>query len=165
MAPKSPARKTKTRSSKSQSSLSELNEKNKNENIDLITSSEKTLGDKPCTPVNLSQQAIMIQKTSAEGLMNLLREVGLAYLELSQYNCRKAIELFQALPSQHYNTGWVLSHLAKAHFEMNDHNEAVRYFSEVRDKEPYSIDLMDYFSTALWHLQKEVQLSSLAQVL
>ncbi|MCL4129600.1 UNVERIFIED_CONTAM: hypothetical protein GTU68_044571 [Idotea baltica] len=95
--------------------------------------------------------------------MTLLKDVGNSYLQLSQYNCKKAIELFSALPSQHYQTGWVLSHLAKAFFEMNDYDEAISYFNEVREKEPYSLHLMEFYSTALWHLQKEVQLSSLAQ--
>lgn len=58
--------------------------------------------------------------------MMLLKDMGNAYLQLSQYNCKKAGELFSALPSQHYQTGWVLSHLAKAFFEMNDYEEAIK---------------------------------------
>lgn len=65
VAPKSPARKAKTRSSKSQSSLSELNEKNKSENQDIISPSDKPLLEKPTTPQNLAQQAHAIQKQSA----------------------------------------------------------------------------------------------------
>ncbi|KAB7495212.1 Cell division cycle protein 27-like protein [Armadillidium nasatum] len=157
VAPKSPARKTKTRSNKNQTNLAELNEKNKSENHDIISTSEKTLADKPCTiSLNLAQQAISIQKHCADGLMTLMKDIGGAYLQLSQYNCKKAIELFSALPSQHYQTGWVLSHLAKAYFEMNDYEESIR-------KNPIHLNLMEYYSTALWHLQKEVQLSSLAQ--
>lgn len=38
-----------------------------------------------------------------------------------------------------------------------------RYFSEVREREPYRLQLMELYSTALWHLQKEVALSALAQ--
>ncbi|KAG7161398.1 Cell division cycle protein 27-like 1 [Homarus americanus] len=65
VAPKSPARKTKTRSSKSQSSLSELNEKNKSENQDIISPADKPFPEKPATPQNLAQQALSIQKHSA----------------------------------------------------------------------------------------------------
>ncbi|XP_037804473.1 cell division cycle protein 27 homolog isoform X2 [Penaeus monodon] len=163
VAPKSPARKAKTRSSKSQSSLSELNEKNKSENQDIISPSDKPLLEKPTTPQNLAQQAHAIQKQSAEGLMALLRDMGAAYQQLAQYNCARAIELLTALPTQHYRTGWVLSHIGKAHFEMNNYQQAVKYFSEVREREPHRLDIMEYYSTALWHLQKEVQLSALAQ--
>lgn len=38
-----------------------------------------------------------------------------------------------------------------------------RYFSEVREREPYRLQLMELYSTALWQLQKEVTLSALAQ--
>jgi len=36
-----------------------------------------------------------------------------------------------------------------------------RYYSEMRAKEPYRVDGLDWLSTALWHLQKEVDLSAL----
>ena len=58
--------------------------------------------------------------------MQLLRDVGAAYQQLSQFNCRRAVELLTALPSHQYNTGWVLSMLGKAHFELNDYKQAVR---------------------------------------
>ncbi|KAK4310422.1 hypothetical protein Pmani_018019 [Petrolisthes manimaculis] len=164
---KSPARKTKTRSAKSQSSLSELNEKNRSsENQqDIISPSDKPFSEKPTTPQSLAQQALTIQKQSAEGLMWLLREVGAAYQQLCQYNCKRAVELLTALPSNHYHTGWVLAHIGKAYFEMNDYLHAARVFGEVRELEPHRLQLMEYYSTALWHLQKEVQLSALAQEL
>lgn len=38
-----------------------------------------------------------------------------------------------------------------------------RYFSEVRELEPYRDTLMELYSTSLWHQQKEVALSALAQ--
>lgn len=160
---KSPARKTKTRSSKSQSSLSELNEKNKSENQDIISPTDKPYPEKPPSPQSLAQQAFAIQKQSADGLMALLRDMGSAYQQLAQYNCERAIELLSALPTQHYRTGWVLSHIGKAYFEMNDYQQAIKFFSDVREWEPHRLHLMEYYSTALWHQQKEVQLSALAQ--
>lgn len=61
-----------------------------------------------------------------EGLMALLRDMGAAYQQLAQYNCARAIDLLTALPTQHYRTGWVLSHIGKAHFEMNNYQQAVK---------------------------------------
>lgn len=61
-----------------------------------------------------------------EGLMSLLRELGMAYQHLSQFNCTQAVEILSVLPAQHYNTGWVLSMLARAHFEMIDYKKAAR---------------------------------------
>lgn len=56
--------------------------------------------------------------------MSLLKELGMAYQHLSQYNCAQAIEILSVLPTQHYNTGWVLSMLARAHFEMIDYKKS-----------------------------------------
>lgn len=61
-----------------------------------------------------------------EGLMSLLRELGTAYQHLSQFKCMQAVEILSILPTQHYNTGWVLSMLARAHFEMMDYKKAAR---------------------------------------
>lgn len=141
---------------------------------------------------------------SLEGLMALLREIGIAYQYLSQYNCRKAIECLEALPPQHFNTGWVLSMMGKAYFELSDFQTSIRfvfllrtitqcgvwnlimnsfsflswrvicwyepifhyrYFREVRVREPHRTQMMEIMSTALWHLQCEVELSALAQEL
>nr|CAD7438158.1 unnamed protein product [Timema bartmani] len=153
--PKSPSRKTKSRSSKTnlnKASFSDLNERNRSdkERSETITSSDSKL----------------ICNTSVQnGLMSLLRDIGSAYLHLSQFNCRKAIECLDNLPEQQHSTGWVLSMLGKAHFELTEYEKASEYFREVREKEPYRCQLMELYSTALWHLQKEVTLSALAQEL
>lgn len=43
--------------------------------------------------------------------------------------------------------------------------QAARVFEEVRRIEPYHIDGLDFYSSVLWHLHKEVELSLLAQEL
>lgn len=58
--------------------------------------------------------------------MSLLRELGTAYLYLSQFNLKKAIETLSNIPSRHYNTGWVLCMIGKAYFELTDYQQAVR---------------------------------------
>ena len=60
---------------------------------------------------------------SSEGLLALLREIGRAYVALSQYDCRKAIALFSSLPPQHYNTGWVLSQVGRARYELAEYQK------------------------------------------
>lgn len=37
------------------------------------------------------------------------------------------------------------------------------YFAQVWEKEPYHVEGMELYSTALWHLQREAALSALAQ--
>ncbi|XP_035234217.1 cell division cycle protein 27 homolog [Stegodyphus dumicola] len=97
--------------------------------------------------------------------MQLLQEMGKAQLYLGHYCCRKAIEVLNSLPPQHYETGWVLTTLGKAHFELAEYSQAITLFEEVRRLEPHRLQGMEYYSTALWHLQKEVALSTLAQEL
>lgn len=170
--PKSPSRKTKQRISKcnlnKNSSYTDLNTRNKmeKEKSETITSSEikteKSAISNSSTE-NCIQQAVQMQKQSAEGLMCLLRDIGQAYLDLAQFNCASAIERLNALPPNQFNTSWIYCLLGLAYFERADYETSAKYFSEVHDKEPYRLEYMDVYSTALWHLQKEVALSALAQ--
>ncbi|XP_012284910.1 cell division cycle protein 27 homolog [Orussus abietinus] len=168
--PKSPSRKTKARLSKSnmnKANFNELNERNRTEKekSETITSEKVIANTNALNQSNASHCALLLQKQCAEGLMSLLRELGMAYQHLSQFNCMQAVEILNVLPSQHYNTGWVLSMLARAHFEMIDYKKSASYFAEVRQLEPQRTELMEIYSTVLWHLHAEVQLSTLAQEL
>ncbi|XP_071943025.1 cell division cycle protein 27 homolog [Antedon mediterranea] len=130
-----------------------------------IQKPENTPSDLKSTPVNQQARLLNFQKASAEGLMSLLRDMGKAYSSLCQFDCRKAIAQFSNLMPHHYNTGWVLSQVGKARFELAEYQQAVKLFKEVRRIEPHRTEGMALYSTALWHLQKEVALSSLAQEL
>ena len=59
----------------------------------------------------------------SEGLMSLLQGLGRAYSALAQFECKRALELFSALPPQHYNTGWVTCQVGRAHFEMAEYQK------------------------------------------
>ncbi|OWF44237.1 Cell division cycle protein 27-like [Mizuhopecten yessoensis] len=123
-------------------------------------------GTKPLQSDTPSQtQILQIQHQSLCGMLNLLQSMGRAYQALSQYDCRKAIECFQDLPLHHYNTGYVLCKVGRAYFELAQYQKAERVFSEVRSLEPYHLDGLEIHSTTLWHLQKDVELSTLAQEL
>jgi anaphase-promoting complex subunit 3 len=50
--------------------------------------------------------------------MVLLQDLGKAYLALCQFECARALSLFSSLAVHHYNTGWVLCQVGRAHFEM-----------------------------------------------
>ncbi|GIY69720.1 cell division cycle protein 27 homolog [Caerostris darwini] len=156
---KAPTKKPKTRTTRtpiSEPKESELNEINKPEN---------QYENKLSNSFSMMQAALSIQKASAEGLMTLMQELGKAQLYLGHYYCRKALEVLNNLPPQHYETGWVLTTMGKAHFELAEYNQAISFFEEVRRIEPHRLQGMEYYSTALWHLQKEVALSTLAQEL
>ncbi|PSN43924.1 Cell division cycle protein 27 [Blattella germanica] len=60
------------------------------------------------------------------------------------------------------NSGSIQNIMQQA-LQLQKQSAVTRYFSEVREREPYRCQLMELYSTALWHLQKEVALSTLAQ--
>ncbi|XP_065212104.1 cell division cycle protein 27 homolog isoform X2 [Planococcus citri] len=150
--PKSPSRKTKSikLSKNSKSTFGDLNEKNKLES------------DSNLSIQNACQQVLALQKQSMEGLMALLRNFGTAYLYLAHYDLNKALDSFLDLPMPQQNTALVMSYCGKAHVALHQYKEAIRYFERVREKEPYRDSMMEIYSTALWHLHKEKDLSSLA---
>ncbi|XP_076460272.1 cell division cycle protein 27 homolog isoform X2 [Babylonia areolata] len=156
--PKGVGRKAKSRSSKCQQ---ELNELNKSEGAGGGKGGGKAGGgghpDQPSSAVLLH-----LQQQSLGGLLRLLLGVGKAYAALSQYECASAVELFEELPEHQYNTAWVLSHIGRAYFEQGDFQKAASIYADVRRLEPYQLLGMDRYSTSLWHLQREVELSALA---
>ncbi|GAB1604795.1 division cycle 27 homolog [Argonauta hians] len=153
--PKSGTRKSKSKLSKSQQ---EMNEINKVENI--LDCKQSCGYDGP----NFSQLAHMRQQSLA-GILKLLQSMGRAFQALTQYECKRAIELLSELPQHQYQTGWVLCQVARAYFELNNYIQAEKVFAELRELEPYHMEGMDLYSTALWQLQREVELSALAQEL
>ncbi|XP_025096976.1 cell division cycle protein 27 homolog isoform X2 [Pomacea canaliculata] len=150
--PKGVGRKSKSRTSKSQQELNEINK------------SEAGAGTKMAPNIEQPTAAhiFLMQQQSLGGLLKLLLVIGKAYGALAQYDCRRAVQLFGELPEHQYNTAWVLTQIGRAYFEQGDFQKAASMFSEVRRLEPYQLLGMDVYSTALWHLQREVELSALA---
>lgn len=113
----------------------------------------------------LKQAALKMRRASAEGLLTLLSSLGQSALAIGQFRCHDAIGTLESLPRKHYNSGWVLTALGRAYFELGKYDEAVKYFEESRRLEPHTLQGTEYYSTALWHLQREVKLSMLAHEL
>lgn len=174
---KSPSRKSKSRLLKGHDKHLSENEKNERNRLGSENQSDlEKIGpildsdlkpEKPASGktnhINISAEALKITRQSADGLMELLRKLGAAYQEIGRYNCRKAVQLLDTLPPQHQDSGWVNSLKGKCHFELAEYKESKKYFSLVREKDPHRLAFMEYYSTALWHLQEEVELSALAQ--
>ncbi|XP_036408326.1 cell division cycle protein 27 homolog [Megalops cyprinoides] len=154
---KIPNRKTKTKSSKGGMTPSNMNESME------ILKLDSSMSEGKGTMVTPQFQAFTLQKAAADGLMNLMRDIGKGYLALCSYNCKEAIAILSQLPSHHYNTGWVLGQIGRAHFELAEYTQAERIFSEVRRIESYRVEGMEIYSTTLWHLQKDVALSALSK--
>ena len=59
--------------------------------------------------------------------MSLLKLIGQAYVHLSSYECKQALNVFSSLAPHHYNTGWVLTQVGRAHFELAEY-QLVKYY-------------------------------------
>nr|CAD1831302.1 unnamed protein product [Ananas comosus var. bracteatus] len=98
-------------------------------------------------------------------LLGLLRTLGEAFRLSCLYRCQDALQVYSKLSEKQFNTGWVLSQVGKAHFELVDHFESDQYFELARRLSPYTLEGMDIYSTVLYHLKEEMKLSYLAQEL
>ncbi|XP_062149461.1 cell division cycle protein 27 homolog B-like [Alnus glutinosa] len=103
--------------------------------------------------------------SGASEIMGLLRTLGEGYRLSCMYRCKEALDVYLKLPLKHYNTGWVLSQVGKAYFELVDYLEAEWAFSLAHQASPYSLEGMDMYSTVLYHLKEDMKLSYLAQEL
>ncbi|KAF2303980.1 hypothetical protein GH714_025830 [Hevea brasiliensis] len=103
--------------------------------------------------------------SGASEILGLLRVLGDGYRLSCLYRCQDALDIYMKLPLKHYNTGWVLSQVGKAYFELVDYLEAARIFSLARQASPYSLEGLDIYSTVLYHLKEDMKLSYLAQEL
>ncbi|EDR10957.1 uncharacterized protein LACBIDRAFT_315993 [Laccaria bicolor S238N-H82] len=98
-------------------------------------------------------------------LYNLIRRFASAARALAMYDCRTCLAELGQLPHVHQNSAWVLSMVGRVHYEKQDYASAERAFKAVRALEPHRLWDMEVYSTLLWHLQRNVELSFLAQEL
>ncbi|XP_047265496.1 cell division cycle protein 27 homolog B isoform X4 [Capsicum annuum] len=112
--------------------------------------------------VNLSSTSIL---SGASEILTLFRILGEGYRLSCLYRCQDALDAYNKLPHKHYHTGWVLSQIGRAYFEMVDYLEADHAFGLARLASPYSLEGMDVYSTVLFHLKEDMKLSYLAQEL
>ncbi|KAF2531388.1 hypothetical protein F2Q70_00029066 [Brassica cretica] len=113
------------------------------------------------------EDEIMSQKITIgiSEILSLLRTLGEGCRLSYMYKCQEALDTYMNLPHKHYNTGWVLSQVGKAYFELIDYLEAEKAFRQARQASPYSLEGMDIYSTVLYHLKEDMKLSYLAQEL
>ncbi|XP_024992549.1 cell division cycle protein 27 homolog B isoform X1 [Cynara cardunculus var. scolymus] len=117
--------------------------------------------------MSIGRASMSVSKVAsgASEVLSLMKILGEGYRLSCLYRCQDALDVFLQLPHKHYNTGWVLSQVGKAHFELVDYLEAERAFSNARLASPYSLEGMDIYSTVLYHLKEDMRLSYLAQEL
>ncbi|CAK7563957.1 MAG: anaphase-promoting complex subunit cdc27 [Sporothrix epigloea] len=98
-------------------------------------------------------------------ILDLLRKLGGGYLALSQYQCTEVLQIYNTLPRAHLDTPWVQALLGRAHYELAAYPEAEVCFRRVRIMAPTRLEDMEVYSTILWFLKRETDLSFLAHEL
>ncbi|KAH8380562.1 hypothetical protein KR009_011442, partial [Drosophila setifemur] len=183
--PRSPPRKTKSRMTKIclnneliEEKSHHLSEKRK-EKVETITSSgvnnnsggrsaaeeaKVLLNNSLNNAQTMAHQLLGLKKQSADGLMALLKNLAEAYQLLSNFQCKAAVkQLETTIPKHHLSSSWVQSLIGLARYEMREYEAAVEIFELIHKLEPCRQDFMEIYSSSLWHLQREVELSALAQ--
>ncbi|KAM3134490.1 hypothetical protein pb186bvf_013456 [Paramecium bursaria] len=129
---------------------------------------------KPIIPLNFLgppsykqtyQKTSQVQKVSSTAintnLPQLLKQFAHPFYLWCTHNT-EAISNFQKLPQQHQKSGWVLEKIARSLMDQVKYSEAEKVWKELREVEPYRLEGMDYYSSCLWHLRKQVDLTYLA---
>ena len=104
-------------------------------------------------------------RSSLQSVADLMLQLATGYTLLSQFQLEASVKAFEDLPDNQFQTPWVLCQLAKAHFERAYYQAALKLFERVRSMDMDHVTDMDIFSTTLWHLQKDVELSALSEEL
>ena len=149
----------------SKPTLNELNEKNslmtEKERSETVTSAQ-VISDMGF--VQQTHQIAAMKRQSADGLMQLLQDLGQAYLHLQHYEMEEALNVLKTnVPLHHYTSSWVQSIIALIHHENREYEEAVNIFTNIHKREPFRLQYLEIYSTDLWYLQKEALLSMLAK--
>jgi anaphase-promoting complex subunit 3 len=146
---------------------------------DVFSSSRKNLMTRHSSRENgtgtnlfdLKEQTMnMINTTQSSGgvdayTISVYSKLAKGFAAFTAYDCFKAIRIFDSLPEHERNTPWVLSKQGRLHFEIVNYSEAENYFKRLRSLDRTRMEDMDYYSTLLWHLHKEVDLSFLSHEL
>ncbi|KAI1378335.1 putative 20S cyclosome subunit [Hypoxylon crocopeplum] len=109
-------------------------------------------------------ESVKVQET-LKYLLELLKKFGSGYFALSQFRCADALAFYTSLPQTHQDTPWVLSQMGRAYYEQASYAEAEKCYRRLRIAAPSRFEDMEVYSTILWFLKRETDLSFLAHEL
>jgi anaphase-promoting complex subunit 3 len=101
--------------------------------------------------------------TGESNIFTTLKLASRGYFHLCNYRCSEALTSFSNLPHRQMNTTWVLDAIGQAYFGLADYISAAKTFKKLRQLESVDSTGMALYSTCLWHLKREIDLSYLAQ--
>lgn len=116
------------------------------------------------SPRSSSQLKANYQQAS-KTLAQLYSTLTTSYIHYCHYRCDECIAALHRLPAAQADTPWVTARLARMHFEKVEYPAACQWFVRLRQLQPYRIEDMEYYSTALWHLRDAPRLVYLASAL
>lgn len=96
-------------------------------------------------------------------LASLLCKLGLALHTLHGFDCQQSVQILSTLPKRHFESGYVLDLVGLCHFESGDYRKSEQAYQRAWKLEPRRIEGLEYYSSALWQLKKDVELGRLAQ--
>ncbi|CAG8727472.1 15951_t:CDS:2, partial [Acaulospora colombiana] len=118
---------------------------------------------------NSSQEAKASQLTAERYVFDMMKLFAKAQYHLSRYESKAAIQCVEKLPQSQRMSPSAMVMIAKAYYELVEYiqypGQAERAFKAARKLDPYRLWDMDLYSTLLWHLRRNAQLSFLAQEL
>ncbi len=91
----------------------------------------------------------------------IFQRVGRGVLHLSRFRCAEALQELTSLPHAQREIPYVLAKIGRAQFELAEYTSAEQTYAQLRLADPARVQDMDYYSTLLWHLRKDVDLSYL----
>ncbi len=98
-------------------------------------------------------------------VLDLLKKMATGYLLSTQFQCQEALNTYTSLPRSQQDTPWVLAQMGRAQYEQANYAEAEKFFRRLRILAPTRHEDMEVYSTVLWHLRRETDLSFLAHEL
>ncbi|KAJ4153365.1 hypothetical protein LMH87_009855 [Akanthomyces muscarius] len=127
------------------------------------TTSTQTAVQPPQPPKQADDGAKM--EEAVRWIMDVMKKLGNGYYFLSRFQCQEALQALSSLPPAHQGTPWVLVQMGRAHYEQASYAEAEKFFRRMRVQAPSRLQDMEVYSTILWHLKRETDLSFLAHEL
>lgn len=108
---------------------------------------------------------IIRTEEALKSILDLLKKMGTGYQQLSKFQCQEALQMYNSLPEAHQNTPWVLAQSGRAQYEQASYAEAEIFFRRLRVMHKSRLQDMEVYSTILWFLKRETDLSFLAHEL
>ncbi|OAA38578.1 Tetratricopeptide-like helical [Metarhizium rileyi] len=128
------------------------------------TSRTREPAPQPAPPKVMESDGVKVEE-ALKWTLDLMKKLGNGYYSLSRFQCQDALQAFSSLPIPQQNTPWVLSQMGRSHYEQAAYAEAEKFFRKMRVQSPSRLQDMEVYSTILWHLKRETDLSFLAHEL